>query len=107
MKELQKNMAESQKKIESIKPTIEGFSKMLKAGAKFTPDQVANAQKLIALNKSLTAQIQSNSEEYTHLPPRFCMAIRKHPIPAKRSINVNLYFSGGGNGTSPTSNKLY
>lgn len=67
LKELQKNMAAAQKNIESIKPTIEGFSKMLKAGAKFTPDQVTNVQKLIGLNKTLTTQIQENSEEYAML----------------------------------------
>ncbi len=67
LKELQKEMAAAQKNIESIKPTIEGFSKMLKAGAKFTPDQVANVQKLVGLNKTLTEQIQSNSEEYAEL----------------------------------------
>ena len=67
LKELQKSMADAQKNIEAIKPTIEGFSKMLKAGAKFTPDQVANVQKLIAMNKELTEQVQSNSEEYSEL----------------------------------------
>ena len=60
-------MADAQKNIEAIKPTIEGFSKMLKAGAKFTPDQVANVQKLVAMNKTLTEQLQSNSEEYAGL----------------------------------------
>ena len=49
LKELQKGLAEAQKTLESIKPTVEGFSKMLKAGAKFTPDQVANVQKLVGL----------------------------------------------------------
>ncbi|WP_029232114.1 DUF342 domain-containing protein [Butyrivibrio sp. VCB2006] len=67
LKELQKNMGTAQKNLESIKPTIEGFSKMLKAGAKFSPDQVANVQKLIAMNKALTQQIQDNSEEYAAL----------------------------------------
>ena len=67
LKELQKNMAAAQKNLESIKPTIEGFSKMLKAGAKFTPDQVANVQKLMAMNKALTQQLQDNSEEYSEL----------------------------------------
>ena len=40
---------------------------MLKAGAKFTPDQVANAKKLIDLNKTLTEQIQKDSDEYQEL----------------------------------------
>lgn len=67
LKELQKNMAAAQKNIESIKPTIEGFTKMLKSGAKFTPDQVTNVQKLVTLNKNLTQQIQDDSDEYASL----------------------------------------
>lgn len=67
LKELQKEMTAAQKNIEGIKPTIEGFTKMLKAGAKFTPDQVANAKKLIDLNKSLTESIEKDSEEYSEL----------------------------------------
>lgn len=67
LKELQKEMAESQKTLEGIKPTVEGFSKMLKAGAKFTPDQIANVQKLVGLNKTLTQKIQDDSSEYQEL----------------------------------------
>ncbi len=67
LKELQKNIAAANKNIESIKPTIEGFTKMLKAGAKFTPEQVASVKKLIDLNKTLNEQIDSNSEEYSEL----------------------------------------
>ncbi len=67
LKELQKNMTAAQKNIEGIKPTIEGFTKMLKAGAKFTPDQVANAKKLIEMNKTLTDNLQRDSEEYAEL----------------------------------------
>ncbi len=67
LKELQKNIAANNKNIEGIKPTIEGFTKMLKAGAKFTPDQVANAKKLIDLNKTLSEQIEKDSTEYSEL----------------------------------------
>lgn len=67
LKELQKGMAEAQKTLEGIKPTVESFSKMLKAGAKFTPDQVANVQKLVGLNKTLTQKIQDDSTEYQEL----------------------------------------
>ncbi|MBE5826794.1 MAG: DUF342 domain-containing protein [Butyrivibrio sp.] len=67
LKELQKNIQTASKNIESIKPTIEGFTKMLKAGAKFTPDQVANVKKLIEMNKTLTMQIERDSEEYSEL----------------------------------------
>ncbi|MBO6242510.1 MAG: DUF342 domain-containing protein [Butyrivibrio sp.] len=67
LKELQKNMAAAQKNIESIKPTIDGFSKMLKAGARFSPEQVASVKKLIDMNKTLTESIQNDSEEYAQL----------------------------------------
>ncbi len=67
LKELQKNIATAQKNIESIKPTVGGFSKMLKAGAKFTPDQVANVKKLMEMNKTLSMSIQNDSEEYAQL----------------------------------------
>lgn len=67
LKDLQKSIAAASKNIESIKPTIEGFTKMLKAGAKFTPDQVMNAKKLIALNQTLSDQIDKDSEEYSEL----------------------------------------
>ncbi|SFP46537.1 hypothetical protein SAMN04487928_102166 [Butyrivibrio proteoclasticus] len=67
LKELQKNIATAQKNIESIKPTVDGFSKMLKAGAKFSPDQVANVKKLIEMNRTLTANINNDSEEYNQL----------------------------------------
>ena len=63
----QKNIQASSKQIEGIKPTIEGFTKMLKAGAKFSPDQVANAKKLIELNKTLNESIERDSEEYSEL----------------------------------------
>ena len=67
LKELQKDIADAQKNIESIKPTIEGFTKMLKAGVKFNPQQVESAKKLIELNKNLTESIQYNSDEYAIL----------------------------------------
>ena len=67
LKELQKNMTAAGKNLESIKPTIDGFTKMLKAGAKFTPDQVASVKKLIELNKTLTEQMEKDSQEYSEL----------------------------------------
>ncbi|MCR5402818.1 MAG: FapA family protein [Butyrivibrio sp.] len=70
LKELQKSIAAANKNIESIRPTIEGFTKMLKAGVKFTPDQVMNAKKLMALNKTLNDQIDNDSEEYSDLMDR-------------------------------------
>ena len=74
LKELQKNIADSQKKIESIKPTIEGFTKMLKAGVKFNPQQVESAKKLIEMNKTLTQEIQDDSDEYANLMAKLAEA---------------------------------
>ncbi|RKM62447.1 DUF342 domain-containing protein [Butyrivibrio sp. CB08] len=67
LKDLQKNITAANKNLESMKPTLEGFTKMLKAGAKFTPEQVANVKKLMEVNKTLTAQVQQNEEEYSEL----------------------------------------
>ena len=47
---------------------------MLKAGVKFSPQQVESAKKLIELNKSLTEQIQDDSEEYANLMERLAEA---------------------------------
>ena len=49
-------------------------------------------------SKYVFCACKSHSEEKTHLPPRFWQAIRNPPIPAKRSMNVNLGFLGEGNG---------
>jgi hypothetical protein len=67
LKDLQKSMAEAGKQIETMKPTLEGFTKLLKAGAKLTPDQVMNVKKLMELDKTLKERIASNSEEYSEL----------------------------------------
>ncbi len=67
LKDLQKNISTAGKNIESIRPTIEGFTKMLKAGAKFTPDQVASVKRLIEMNKTLNEQMERDSEEYSQL----------------------------------------
>ncbi|MBQ7616372.1 MAG: DUF342 domain-containing protein [Butyrivibrio sp.] len=67
LKDLQKNITTNSKNLEGIKPTIDGFSKALKAGAKFSPDQVASVKKLIELNKTLTEQIEKDSAEYAEL----------------------------------------
>ncbi len=74
LKDLQKSIAAANKNLEGIRPTIEGFTKMLKAGAKFTPDQVANVKKLIELNKTLSAQVEQDSTEYAELMERLAEA---------------------------------
>lgn len=67
LKELQKNIVTNQKNLENIKPTLEGITKKVKAGVKFTPDQLKYAQQLLGLNKSLSEQIEADSEEFTEL----------------------------------------
>ncbi len=67
LKELQKNITTNNKNIESIKPTIEGFTKMIKGGAKFAPAQIANVKKLMELNAKLNKAIENDSEEYSML----------------------------------------
>ena len=74
LKDIQKEIAAAQKNIESIKPTIEGFTKMLKAGVKFNPQQVESAKKLIEMNKTLTQKIQDDSDEYAELMEKLAEA---------------------------------
>ncbi len=64
LKEIQKSMAEAGKQIEAMRPTLDGFGKLLKAGAKLTPDQIANVKKLMELDKALKAKMESEGEEY-------------------------------------------
>ncbi len=74
LKDLQKNIAAANKNLESIKPTVDGFTKMLKAGAKFTPEQVASVKRLIEMNKTLNEQIERDSEEYSSLMEKLAEA---------------------------------
>ncbi len=67
LKDIQKSMAEAGKQIEAMKPTIDGFAKLLKAGAKLTPDQIANVKKLMELDKMLKAKMQTEGDEYAEL----------------------------------------
>lgn len=67
MKELQKAMTESQKRLETIKPTIESVTKRLRSGQKLTPDQTRQAQQLMTMNKVLTSQLEKNSTELAEL----------------------------------------
>src|SRR5690606_21084027 len=49
----------------------------------------------------------SHSLVPTHFPHKFCNAKRNPPIPANRSINLNLGLSIGGKGTSKVSKIPY
>ncbi|MCR5102651.1 MAG: FapA family protein [Butyrivibrio sp.] len=71
MKELQKGLVEAQKKLETIKPTLEGITKKIKSGAKFTPEQLQYAQQVNLINKTLNQKIAKDSEEFTQLQEKF------------------------------------
>ena len=67
LKELQKAIVESQKKLDSIKPTIDAVTKRLRTGGKLTADQTRQAQQLMTMNKVLSSQIEKNSAELSEL----------------------------------------
>jgi len=48
----------------------------------------------------------SHSLVKTHFPPIFCRASLKPPIPAKRSINLKVGFSGAAKGTESFKSKI-
>ncbi len=63
LKELQKAVTESQKKLDTIRPTVSSVTKRLKQGAKLSPEQLRQAQQLITMDKILTSQIENNTME--------------------------------------------
>ncbi len=67
MKELQKAIGDSNKKLEGIKPTVESVTKRLRSGAKLTPEQTRQAQQLMTMSKVLTSQIEKNTAELAEL----------------------------------------
>ncbi|WP_035767100.1 FapA family protein [Butyrivibrio sp. NC2002] len=67
IKELQKAIGDSEKKLENITPTVGAITKRLKSGAKLTPEQTRQAQQLMTMNKVLTSQIEKNNEELAQL----------------------------------------
>lgn len=70
MKELQKNIANAQKQLETVKPTLEAIVKKLKSGTTLTPEQAKYAQQLQIMNKKLLEQLKRDSEEYMRLQSR-------------------------------------
>lgn len=64
---LQKEIAESNKQLEQIKPVLEGAKKKLALGIKMTQDQLLQIQKLAMLNKEKSARIEQCMEELNAL----------------------------------------
>ena len=63
IRELNKAISDSTKRLETIKPTVESITKRLRSGAQLSPDQTRQAQQLITMNKVLVTQIEKNSSE--------------------------------------------
>ena len=70
IKELQQAVTDSQKKLESIQPTIDSVTKRLRAGGKLTPEQTRQAQQLMTMSKVLASQIEKNTNELADLQQR-------------------------------------
>ncbi|WP_408070979.1 FapA family protein [Butyrivibrio sp. JL13D10] len=67
LRELQKAVGESTKKLENIKPTVESITKRLRSGKALSPELTRQAQQLITMNKVLSSQIEKNSKEMAEL----------------------------------------
>jgi len=65
--ELQKEMAETQKKIKSVQPVIMNMSQKLRAGEKLTPEQAKYFQSLAQANEQLMERINEIGEEIESL----------------------------------------
>lgn len=63
LRELQKAIADSTKRLETIKPTVESITKRLRTGGQLSPEQTRQAQQLITMNKVLVSQIEKNNKE--------------------------------------------
>lgn len=63
LRELQKAVSDSTKKLENIKPTVESITKRLRSGKPLSPEQTRQAQQLITMNKVLSSQIEKNTKE--------------------------------------------
>ena len=70
LRNLQNDIVNAKKTLETIKPTIDGIKQKLKNGAKLSPEQIKYAQQLIELNKSLVLEISEKMEKVTVLQNR-------------------------------------
>lgn len=60
---LQKNIADINKQLETIKPVLEGARKKLELGIKMTPEQLQQIQKLAILNKEQSQKVEEYKQE--------------------------------------------
>ncbi|WP_044912634.1 FapA family protein [Butyrivibrio sp. WCE2006] len=67
IRELQKAIYDSTKRLENIRPTVEAVTKRLRSGSRLSAEQTRQAQQLITQNKILTSQIDKNSKELEEL----------------------------------------
>ncbi|WP_022760141.1 DUF342 domain-containing protein [Butyrivibrio sp. AD3002] len=67
IRELQKAVADSTKRLVTIKPTVESITKRLRTGGQLSPEQTRQAQQLITMNKVLVSQIEKNNKELEQL----------------------------------------
>ncbi|MCR5179207.1 MAG: FapA family protein [Lachnospiraceae bacterium] len=67
IKEKEMALANTEKNLNAIEPTIAGFSEKLKKGFKPTPDQVQYLQKLLAMDKALKADREEKNKELDKL----------------------------------------
>jgi hypothetical protein len=67
---LQKEIAELNKQLGTIKPVLEGAKQKLQQGVKMLPDQIAQIQQLAAISKKSSerlAQCMQELEQYQHV----------------------------------------
>ncbi len=67
IKEAQQDIANATKNIQTIEPTISGFTDKLRKGFKPTPEQLQYIQKLVAMDKTLKAQVEVKTKEMEEL----------------------------------------
>ncbi len=67
IKEAEQTIAQAAKNMQTIEPTIAGFTDKLKKGFKPTPEQLQYVQKLVATDKALKAQVEEKSKEVEEL----------------------------------------
>jgi uncharacterized protein (DUF342 family) len=67
LRELTKAIADSQKRLEAITPTIDAITKRLRSGATLTPEQTRQAQQMMTMHKVLTSQLEKNNAELAEI----------------------------------------
>lgn len=65
--QLQKQMAEMQKKFQTIQTTLTGAAAKMKTGAKFTPEQMQYIRSLAQASQQMKEQMQKDAREFEEL----------------------------------------